>query len=233
MCNEKNEAFTVITIDGPAGAGKSTVAKKVANILGYEYLDTGALYRAIALYLIERKIPPVESEEMREALSNVEIFFDNERIYLDDRDVSAEIRTVEIETAVSAYAKLGAVRRKLLEIQRKIGTLGNIVADGRDMGTVVFPNAVLKIYLVAEVKERAKRRWKDLKANGSDLSLAEVETQIKKRDEEDTKRENCPLRVPDGAFVIDSTGLSADQIAEKVVELAEKILRAEERTNEF
>jgi len=233
MCNEKNEAFTVITIDGPAGAGKSTVAKKVANILGYEYLDTGALYRAIALYLIERKIPPVESEEMREALSNVEIFFDNERIYLDDRDVSAEIRTVEIETAVSAYAKLGAVRRKLLEIQRKIGTLGNIVADGRDMGTVVFPNAVLKIYLVAEVKERAKRRWKDLKANGRDLSLAEVETQIKKRDEEDTKRENCPLRVPDGAFVIDSTGLSADQIAEKVVELAEKILRAEERTNEF
>ena len=232
MCNEKNEAFTVITIDGPAGAGKSTVAKKVANILGYEYLDTGALYRAIALYLIGRKIPPVESEEMREALSNVEIFFDNERIYLGDRDVSAEIRTVEIETTVSAYAKLGAVRRKLLEIQRKIGTLGNIVADGRDMGTVVFPNAVLKIYLVAELKERAKRRWKDLRANGRDLSLAEVEAQLKKRDEEDTKRENSPLRVPDGAFVIDSTGFSADQIAEKVVGLAEKLLRTEERTNE-
>jgi len=232
MCNEKNGAFTIITIDGPAGAGKSTVAKKVANILGYEYLDTGALYRAIALYLIGRKIPPVESEEMREALSNVEIFFDNERIYLGDRDVSAEIRTVEIETTVSAYAKLGAVRRKLLEIQRKIGTLGNIVADGRDMGTVVFPNAVLKIYLVAELKERAKRRWKDLRANGRDLSLAEVEAQLKKRDEEDTKRENCPLRVPDGAFVIDSTGFSADQIAEKVVGLAEKLLCTEERTNE-
>jgi len=175
MCNEKEGKFVIITIDGPAGAGKSTVAKKVAHTLGYEYLDTGALYRAIALYLRDKKVPPVESDEMKTALSNVDIHFEKERIYLDGRDVSAEIRTVEIETIVSSYAKLSMVREKLLEIQRKLGSLGNIVADGRDMGTVVFPEAILKIYLNAELKERAKRRWNDIKASGRALSLEEGE----------------------------------------------------------
>jgi cytidylate kinase len=118
------------------------------------------------------------------------------------------------------------VREKLLEIQRKLGSLGNIVADGRDMGTVVFPEAILKIYLNAELKERAKRRWNDIKASGRDLSLEEVEVQLKKRDEEDSKRKHSPLRVPDGAFVIDSTDLTADQIAERVVELAENVIKS-------
>lgn len=226
MCNEKEGKFVIITIDGPAGAGKSTVAKKVAHTLGYEYLDTGALYRAIALYLRDKKVPPVESDEMKTALSNVDIHFEKERIYLDGRDVSAEIRTVEIETIVSSYAKLSMVREKLLEIQRKLGSLGNIVADGRDMGTVVFPEAILKIYLNAELKERAKRRWNDIKASGRDLSLEEVEIQLKKRDEEDSKRKHSPLRVPNGAFVIDSTDLTADQIAERVVELAENVIKS-------
>jgi len=226
MCSEKDEKFVIITIDGPAGAGKSTVAKKVAHTLGYEYLDTGALYRAIALYLRDKKVPPVESDEMRAALSSVDIYFEKERIYLDGRDVSKEIRTVEIEAIVSSYAKLRLVRDKLMEIQRKIGSLGNIVADGRDMGTVVFPEAVLKIYLNAELKERAKRRWNDIKSSGRELSLEEVEIQLKKRDEEDSKRKHSPLRVPDGAFVIDSTDLTADQIVKRVVELAEKVIKS-------
>lgn len=215
-----SERFVTITIDGPAGAGKSTVARRVAETLGFEYLDTGALYRAVTLYLMRKSIPPSETPVLRKALSDLSVRIESDSVFVNEADVTADIRTASVEKNVSAYASLPLVRDKLLRIQHLHAEKNDIVADGRDMGTTVFPDACLKIYLVASTRTRAYRRWKDLAASGVQVTMEEVEKQVKRRDTADTNRIRSPLRVPRGAVIIDTSEMAVGEVVGKILENA-------------
>lgn len=215
-----DEKLKVVAIDGPAGAGKSTVSKIVATRLGYTYIDTGAMYRAVALKVLESKLPLTE-EAIIDAARDVEI--DQQSVggvtktFLDGRDVSTEIRTPEVSKIVSPVAKVGFVRQRLTELQRKMATRGGVLMDGRDIGTVVLPNADVKIFLTASVKERARRRFEELKAKGFDVNLSEIEKDIATRDKIDSEREIAPLKQADDAVLIDSTDKSIDEVVAEIV----------------
>ncbi|MGC9490403.1 MAG: (d)CMP kinase [Thermovirgaceae bacterium] len=226
----KNRKFFTITIDGPAGAGKSTIARLVAGKLGFEYLDTGALYRAVTLYLLNEGVPPVDSPRLRQALRGVSVRIDSERVYVNGEDLSSQIRSLKVERKVSAYAMLPAVRKKLLKIQQEHASRCDMVADGRDMGTTVFPEANLKIYLVASLTTRAFRRWKDLEATGVRTSLEEVQKQVRERDKVDTNRSQSPLRVPSGAQIIDTSEKAISEVVDIIIEKAARF-RKERRNN--
>lgn len=217
-----------IALDGPAGSGKSTIAKAVASKFQYIYIDTGAMYRAITLKALQNKVPIDNPLQLTELAQNTMIRLkyieanglSQLRLIMDGVDVSEAIRSLEVTNNVSAVAAVAGVREALVKLQREMAREGGVVMDGRDIGTVVLPDAELKIFLTASVAERSKRRWLELKAKGIEVDLAELEEQIRKRDELDSNREVDPLRQADDAILIDTTNMSIAEVTERIVELA-------------
>lgn len=213
-------SYKIITIDGPSGAGKSTVAKLIADKLGFKYLDTGAMYRAVTLYMIENQVDIKNEEEVINALNKLNIGFDsNYRIYLDSQDITEDIRKEKVVKFVSEVSAISSVRRKMVDLQRDIAKEGNYILDGRDAGSVVFPNADYKFYLDASLEERAKRRYKEELSKEVDISFEAVKESIKKRDKYDSNRKDSPLVVPENAIIIDTTNMTIDEVAEKITDI--------------
>lgn len=208
----------IIAIDGPAGAGKSTVAKILADIFGAEYIDTGAMYRAIAYKTVQHLVNIDDDEELQDMLDDTEVTFKDKQIYLDGKPVGSEIRTPKISSIVSKVAEKKMVREKLVEAQRKIGEESSVVMDGRDIGTNVFPEAQFKFFVTASVDERADRRYKELIQKGYDASKIEIYTEIKKRDEYDTNRSLNPLRKAPDAILIDTTKRTINDVVDEICE---------------
>ncbi len=207
----------VITIDGPAGAGKSSVSKQIAEILGIKFLDTGAIYRAIALILHEAEIQPEENILLREALLKIKIKILGKKVYVNDFDVSSEIRTPKVDKLASVYSALKPVRESLLELQREQENYGSLIAEGRDVGSVVFPNSDLKIYLTASPEARAKRRYDERISKGMTADYEKILLDIKTRDEYDSQREVSPLKIPDGAIILDTSDMTEQQVIDKIL----------------
>jgi cytidylate kinase len=205
----------VIAIDGPAGAGKSTAARAVAAEIGFTYLDSGAMYRCVALVALERGLDLDDGEALGELAEGLEVGFDGPRVLLDERDVSAEIRAPEVSTAASRVSVHPRVREAMVERQRQLIAAGRFVAEGRDIGTVVSPEAPLKIFLTASDEERARRRAAE---NGEDVDA--VLASQRRRDARDTEREHGALRPAEDAVELDTTGLSLDEVVARVVALA-------------
>lgn len=206
----------VVAIDGPAGAGKSTIAKRVAARLGYVYLDTGAMYRAVALWALETGIDPEDHYRLGQLANQAEIRFDAGRVLLNTRDVTAEIRRPDVSAAASRVAACPGVRTAMREEQRRMGKLQSCVMEGRDIGTVVFPDARIKIFLDASVEERARRRAAEL---GGDTSVAAVAAEIAERDHRDRTRAEAPLTQAPDAEYLDSSSLTPEQVEEAILKL--------------
>ena len=210
-----------IALDGPAGAGKSTVAKAIAKKLGIVYLDTGAMYRAVALFMLEHGIAPENIPAVEKALENVElsIKYDDgvQKIYLCGQDVSDAIRENRISAAASSFSAIPAVRVFLVQMQRRLAEKNDCVLDGRDIGTFVLPNADFKFYLTADAAERAKRRAAELEARGEPADEEKIQKEIEVRDYADSHREFAPLRQAEDALLVDSTHLSAKQVTDFII----------------
>ena len=219
----------VVTIDGPAASGKSTTARTVAKRLGYKYLDTGAMYRAMGLKALKTGVSVKDEGDMAELARGTEIdvktLASGTRILLDGVDVTDELRSPEVSAAASAVAALRPVRERMVEIQRAIGEEGGIVAEGRDIGSVVFPDAEVKIYLDADLRTRAMRRKKELNGKGTRVELGRVERDIRSRDKSDSNRQHSPLVVPDGATVVDTTDLTIEEQIEEVLSEVRMLLQ--------
>lgn len=205
----------MIAIDGPAGAGKSTVARGVARALGFTYLDSGAMYRAVALAALERRIDLDEGDRLGELAWDLDIDFDGDTIRLDGRPVEGRIRSPEVTTAASRVSVHPQVRRAMVKRQRELIASGNYVAEGRDIGTVVSPGSPLKVFLTASEEERARRRAAETSA-----PVAEVRESIDSRDRRDRSREHGALRAADDSVEVDTTNLSPDEVVERIAELA-------------
>jgi len=212
-----------IAIDGPAGAGKSTIAKKVAAELGFIYVDTGAMYRAMALYMIKNGIRADESEKISATCESADITIRHENgeqvVLLNGENVNGLIRTEEVGNMASASSVNGDVRRKLVELQQKLANEADVVMDGRDIGTVVLPNADVKVYLTASSKVRAERRFKELTAKGETCDIDVIEKDIIERDYRDMHREISPLKQADDATLVDSSDMTIDEVAKTIVDL--------------
>ena len=217
-----------VAIDGPASSGKSTISKLIAQETNFLYLDTGAMYRATTLAFLRNKIAVVDAEAIKDLLENLVISFknldDGQLVFLNGDDVTREIRNLEVTRNVSAVSAIKAVRKKLVEMQRKIANNHSIIMDGRDIGTVVLPNAELKIYLVASVQARALRRFKENQEKGIDLSLEKLEEEIAHRDFLDSTRKESPLKKADDAIEIDTTSLSIQEVVSKITNLIQEKL---------
>lgn len=214
----------VIAIDGPAGAGKSTVAKIVAEKLGYTYIDTGAMYRAVAWKTLQQSSEATDEAILR-AVEGIDVRLactdSGTRVTVDGTDVTGEIRTPEVTNIVSRVAALGPVREKMVELQRAMAADGAVVMDGRDIGTNVLPNADVKIFLTASVEERARRRYDEMKEKGYAVDFDDLKKEIASRDKQDSEREISPLRQAEDAILLDSTALSIDAVVARVMELSE------------
>lgn len=212
-----------IAIDGPAGAGKSTIAKKVSSSLGFIYLDTGAMYRAVALKAIKSGIDTKSGEDLAKMIQNIDITITHEdnsqKIYLDNVDVSEEIRTPEVSVGASNVAVFQEVRLKMVDLQRKIAADQNVVMDGRDIGSYVLPNADLKIFLTASVEERARRRYDEMVLKGQKADLEQVKADMTFRDKNDSSRAFAPLIKVADAHEIDSTNMTIDEVVETILSL--------------
>jgi len=207
-----------IAIDGPAGAGKSTIAKKVAEILSIEYIDTGAMYRAITLKVLNEGLDPKSVEEVKCVLENTSIDFKNNHIYLDSKNVDKEIRENRVSKNVSYIAKIKEVREAMVKIQQDIARTKSVIMDGRDIGTVVLPDADYKFYVVASVEERARRRYKELIEKGEiGISYEDVKKEIENRDKIDSTREISPLKKSEDAYLLDTTGKSIDECVNEII----------------
>ncbi|MBQ7751931.1 MAG: (d)CMP kinase [Clostridia bacterium] len=215
-----------IAIDGPAGAGKSSIAKLAARELGFIYIDTGAMYRASALYAIENGIEICEKSFTEEVLDkiNIDIKYDEEgqKIFLCGKDVSKRIREADVSIGASDIAVIPAVRLKLVELQRELAKGNDVIMDGRDIGTYVLPDAELKIFLTATSDERAKRRLKELMEKGQTADFEQVKRDIEYRDKNDSEREFAPLRRADDAILVDSTEMSIDDVKNCILKLAKE-----------
>jgi len=211
----------VITIDGPAGAGKSTVSKILAKKLNYIYLDTGALYRAMAYKALKLKISSDDVSALADLCSNTTVILKNNggqmKVYIDGENVEDKIRTEEVGLAASKISSFAVVREKLLNLQREAGIQGGIVAEGRDMGSVVFPHADYKFYLDAKLEERIKRRHKELSVKDVSVKYKSIQEDMLTRDKQDKQRELAPLKAPDGAIIIDSDNLSVEKVVDKII----------------
>lgn len=212
-----------IAIDGPAGAGKSTIAKKTAKILGFVYVDTGAMYRSIALYMLQNQIDIHNQSAVEAHCKDVQIQLkyeaDGQQVYLNGVNVSKEIRQEQVGKAASVVSAYPVVRQTLLGLQQNIAATQDILMDGRDIGTCVLPKAQLKIYLTASVHTRALRRYQELVEKGQDCVLEEIERDIEDRDYRDMHREIAPLKVAEDAVVIDSSDMTIDQVTEEIISL--------------
>lgn len=213
-----------IAIDGPAGAGKSTIAKRVSGELSFIYVDTGAMYRSIALYLLRKGISATDVEAVKAALEDIEIAIQyvngEQHVLLNGEDVSGQIRTEEVGNMASKSSALPCVRAKLLELQKKLAREHDVVMDGRDIGTNILPDAQLKIYLTASVDTRASRRYKELIEKGTDCDLEAIKKDIEQRDYQDMHRETAPLTQAKDAVYLDSSDMTIDQVVEKIKSLA-------------
>jgi len=209
---------SVIAIDGPSGAGKSTIARLVAADLDFDYLDTGALYRAVALALMKLGLREDSSDELiSSVLLLTQVFFKDGKVVLNGTDVSEEIRSQEASHFASVFSARVPVRSYLLDIQRKAALTADLVAEGRDMTTVVFPDAFAKFFLDASVEERAKRRTRELRSKGYEVEESRIKLEIAERDARDARREIAPLRKADNAYFIDSTGLSVEDVFNRII----------------
>ena len=216
-----------IAIDGPAGAGKSTIAKRLAKESGYIYVDTGAMYRAMALFLIRQGISADDRNGIESACENADItikYIDGEQnVILNGENVNGLIRTQEVSNMASASSVNGKVRQKLVALQQKLAAAEDVVMDGRDIGTVVLPDAEVKIFLTASSAVRAKRRYDELKSKGEDCDLDVIEKEIKERDERDMTREISPLKQADDAVVVDTSDMSIDEVVDAIRDLISQL----------
>ena len=212
-----------VAIDGPAGAGKSTIARKVSEEIGFIYVDTGALYRTIGYYAILHNIDPEDKDKISACLDNIKITLKfnqgKQCVFIGDIDVSKKIRTPEISMAASAVSAIPSVRKFLLDLQKNLALENNVIMDGRDIGTVVLPNADIKIFLTASSEERAKRRYADLKIKDKDIKFQDVLNDIKQRDFNDINRKIAPLKPADDAIIVDTTGESLEQSVSRLSSL--------------
>lgn len=211
----------IIAIDGPAGSGKGTVAKLVANKCNLVYIDTGAMYRAIAYLTLKNNVNITDEAKIVELAKESKIEFISDKIYLNNEDVSKEIRTMEVTRIVSPISSIVPLREILVDMQRKMAGNDNVIMEGRDITTVVFPNATYKIYLDADVEERARRRFKENQEKGIKASFDEILENIKKRDYNDMHKEVGSLMRTNDQIYIDSTNLTIDEVVDKIIEIVE------------
>lgn len=209
----------IVAIDGPAGAGKSTLARRLAARLGYLYIDTGAMYRAVALWAMREGIPLDDAARLEQLARHAVIELAPDRVALNGEDVTEAIRTPQAGDAASRISAIPAVRRAMVEQQQQMGEAASVVMEGRDIGTVVFPRAEVKIYLDADTRVRAMRRLLDLQARGESPSLDEVEREIQARDDRDRTRADSPLMQAPDAVWFDSTGLTPDEVEEGLLRI--------------
>ena len=218
-----------IAIDGPAGAGKSTIAKLIAKKKNYIYVDTGAMYRAMALFFLESGVAPDEQDKIAEACKDVDVTISYENgeqiVWLNGRNVNGLIRTEEVGKMASASSANKDVREKLVELQRALAEKESVVMDGRDIGTVVLPNANVKVYLTASSRVRAVRRYEELKAKGEQCDLEVIEKDIIERDYRDMNRDISPLKQADDAVLLDSSDMTIEEVADAVIEMCSKQLK--------
>ena len=211
------DRLNIITIDGPAGAGKSTVSKELARRLGYTYLDTGAMYRAVAWAARQKGVDAGDEKALAELCNDLKLGFQGDRILVNGEDVSSFIRTPEMDGLSSAVSRVAVVREYLTGMQRELGRQGRLVAEGRDMGTVVFPQAAHKFFLTASAGERAKRRKMQMENQGEEVAYEEILAQIEARDLADSTRSIAPLLAAPDCIVIDSSDLTVEDVLEKIV----------------
>ncbi|GIX06233.1 MAG: cytidylate kinase [Candidatus Poribacteria bacterium] len=218
----------IIALDGPAGAGKSTLAQQLARRLGYVHLNSGALYRAVALLGLRNRVSPEDGPRLAELARQARMEFTSTgRLLVNGEDVTEAIRAPQVDAVVSRVAVHPPVREAVTEHQRRIAGRGNVVVEGRDIGTVVFPEAQIKFYVDASVEERARRRYLQLRQEqGTVPPLEEIERQIRERDRADSTRETSPLRVADDAILVDTTGRTVEQVVEEMVQIVRKRLYA-------
>jgi len=217
----------VIALDGPSGAGKSTVARRLAQQLGYIYIDTGAMYRAIGWKAKREGIDPSDEPKLAELCQRTEILLKSDksdpRVYVDSKDVSGEIRTPEMGMMASSVSKSPAVRARLLALQRDLGRNGGVVMDGRDIGTVVFPGAEVKFFLDASAEERGRRRYLELREKGMVVELVQITKEIQDRDKQDSDRALAPLRKAEDAVLLDTTRMSIDDVLTTMLSVVKKV----------
>lgn len=215
--------MVAIAIDGPAGAGKSTIARRVAEQLGYYYVDTGALYRAIGLFVLRAGKQPANAEDVIPLLPQIQLTLGHtngeQRVFLNQEDVSEQIRTAEVSLASSQVSAIPQVRDFLLDLQRELAQKHNVVMDGRDIGTVVLPQAQVKIFLTASLEERARRRWKEMCEKGMQADFATVLEDVRRRDEQDMNRAVAPLVPADDSVLADTTGKTLQQSIELLLSI--------------
>lgn len=212
-----------VAIDGPAGAGKSTIAKLVAKEKGYIYVDTGAMYRGLAIHFLDKGIQPQETEKVIEACKDAEVTIAYEdavqHVYLNGKDISSRLRNEEVGNMASVTSAIPEVRKKLLELQQNLAKTQNVIMDGRDIGTCVLPHADVKVYLTASVETRAKRRYQELQEKGEDCNLEEIAHDIEERDRRDMTRENAPLKQAEDAVLVDSSDMTIAEVVKTIVDL--------------
>lgn len=216
-----------LAIDGPAGAGKSSIAKLVAKKLSFVYVDTGAMFRTVAYYFLSQGKDPSDAEMVTEECEKISISIEYkdgaQHIFLDGTDVSTEIRQEEVGKNASVVAKNQAVRNRLLALQRQMAEKQDVIMDGRDIGTVVLPDAQVKIYLTASASVRAERRYKELVEKGESCNLKKIEEDIIARDEQDMNREIAPLKQAEDAVLVDSSYMTIEEVVDKIIEIVEKV----------
>lgn len=215
-----------IAIDGPAGAGKSTIAKLVAKRKGYIYVDTGAMYRGLAYYFLQEGIDPKDEESIAKACENatITISYENEKqqIYLNGKNITGHLREEAVGNMASKSSGIAKVREKLLELQRELARKENVVMDGRDIGTSVLPDADVKIFLTASVDTRARRRYNELSEKGESCDYEKIASDIQERDRRDMTRENSPLRQAEDAYLVDSSDMTIDEVVDKIESICQK-----------
>ena len=212
-----------VAIDGPAGAGKSTIAKLVAKEKGYIYVDTGAMYRGLAIHFLDKGIQPQETEKVIEACKDAEVTIAYEdavqHVYLNGKDISSRLRNEEVGNMASVTSAIPEVRKKLLELQQNLAKTQNVIMDGRDIGTCVLPHADVKVYLTASVETRAKRRYQELQEKGEDCNLEEIAHDIEERDRRDMTREIAQLKQAEDAVLVDSSDMTIAEVVKTIVDL--------------
>tara|TARA_R110002111_G_scaffold262504_1_gene338937 strand:- start:113795 stop:114457 length:663 start_codon:yes stop_codon:yes gene_type:complete len=209
----------IVTIDGPAGSGKSTAARGLSQRLGFEFLDTGAMYRCVAFAVLQQNVTPADEQAVAKVSQQIQITFSDAKVLLDGEDVSLEIRTPEVTEAASLVAQYPAVRKELVHLQRQAAAGIDIVSEGRDQGTVVFPDAFCKFFLIADPEERARRRQDELQAQGKDVTCEEILQQIYERDQRDEQRTVAPLKPADDAIEINTSTATIDEVLDQLEQI--------------